>query len=1106
MFKKIYMSRFLKLFLCASFMLLSLMITPFSPANAVGSTMWNEFQNVSRDKSYTFPFMILQGGATTQELQEYTGAMMDAGNQGVMVSSDLFAPEFLGTNWFNQITTILNKQNEYTGSSLIIQDNYNFPSFYDGNYSSVRIPEQYYAKMLNTVSTDVTGPATYNSTGWGDSNLIKILAGQTDANGYIVNDTTIDITSNLSGDTLTWNVPSGNWKIMKFYWRYDLQAGYTQHWLNGFSSDAVTWYCNNIVQPYITQYGANSNLKYWFYDEPKVSGDYETTIITDLNSRLVNTNKAMVAKLYTLASQDEAFENEWINAMTNVYGTTMIGQLRSFLNTNGIKLTGHAIDLVYNTAWYDYNKIISYQDIPGGDEIFSDVGGDDWYTRPNKITTTKQVSSVSHTTGKINEMAMLEEFAGRTDRYSAIEYGEMKLVTDYATVRGINFHVPCGIDPNWQSDEAVNSHRFYGGNPNGTYYKDYIKWTSYTNKLANLFNGGYHESPVAMIMPGYYKDADSVKYYDTMESIFSNLFDVDMVDRDALLSGTISNQRLNIYNEKYKIMLIPGFSSITKGSLQKVKDFYDNGGVVIAYNVIPSKSLLSDATDSEILTLANSIWGSSPTKGDTPRQTNANGGKSYYGDNLSVMLNNTGIQTSIKVMSGTTDNLKYLHRVKDGTDLFFMVNELNNSYTAKYRFTTIGSNLNPQVWDAEGGTCYSVNYTRIDANTVDITIPIGPHESKLVVFGGGGVATKLLTTPDSNTPTLSASYTYTLNGDTVQEAYDGIISYSGQSPKSRWTCYNSGNTSDWLQLEYPVSRLIDTVIIRLYNDFAGVRLPASYNVQYWNGTSWVDCTNQSKTPTIPGNRINTVKFKKVSTTKIRVVLTHQTGYYSGITEISAYDSGFGGNWRLNEGSGTSVSDSSGNANTGTLNGGAARTAVGGGKFGRGVSLDGVSGYVDIPDDSTLDGMSAFTVSMWVKIDQVGLNGSIILGKDSNPGNESYRITQLGYNSKLHFNIKTTNNGWYSAGTGVDSTTSLQNGIWYHVVATYDGSYVRLYINGNLEATGSQAISGNIYDGMSPLRLGYPVGGAAYTDGTIDEVRVYNRTLFPSEVADLYNSY
>ena len=76
MFKKVFISKFLKLFLCALFILLSLVTTSPGPVYAVGSTMWNEFQSVSRDKSYTFPFMILQGGATTQELQEYTGAMM----------------------------------------------------------------------------------------------------------------------------------------------------------------------------------------------------------------------------------------------------------------------------------------------------------------------------------------------------------------------------------------------------------------------------------------------------------------------------------------------------------------------------------------------------------------------------------------------------------------------------------------------------------------------------------------------------------------------------------------------------------------------------------------------------------------------------------------------------------------------------------------------------------------------------------------------------------------------------------------------------------------------------------------------------------------------
>jgi len=102
---------------------------------------------------------------------------------------------------------------------------------------------------------------------------------------------------------------------------------------------------------------------------------------------------------------------------------------------------------------------------------------------------------------------------------------------------------------------------------------------------------------------------------------------------------------------------------------------------------------------------------------------------------------------------------------------------------------------------------------------------------------------------------------------------------------------------------------------------------------------------------------------------------------------------------------------------------------------------------------------------------------------------------------------TTNNSWYSTGTTASWTTQMQAGVWYHVVATYNGSYVKIYINGVLEGTGVQAISGNIIRYALPVRFGYPSSATInYFNGKIDEVRIYNSALGAAGVQRLYDSY
>jgi hypothetical protein len=83
-----------------------------------------------------------------------------------------------------------------------------------------------------------------------------------------------------------------------------------------------------------------------------------------------------------------------------------------------------------------------------------------------------------------------------------------------------------------------------------------------------------------------------------------------------------------------------------------------------------------------------------------------------------------------------------------------------------------------------------------------------------------------------------------------------------------------------------------------------------------------------------------------------------------------------------------------------------------------------------------------------------------------------------------------------------STTTVNTGAWFHGVATYDGSNVRIYINGNLESTNAR--TGTITSGAK--NIGSNSGGSSeYFDGTIATVRVYNRVLSAAEVQQNFNA-
>ncbi|MFD0674058.1 S-layer homology domain-containing protein [Cohnella sp. GCM10027633] len=134
---------------------------------------------------------------------------------------------------------------------------------------------------------------------------------------------------------------------------------------------------------------------------------------------------------------------------------------------------------------------------------------------------------------------------------------------------------------------------------------------------------------------------------------------------------------------------------------------------------------------------------------------------------------------------------------------------------------------------------------------------------------------------------VTASYTY--HGDRLEDAIDGIVSYD-DTPKSRWTAYESPNATDWVQLEYASAKSNNTAGIYIFDDGGGIKAPSAYDVQYYDGSDWVSAPNQVKSPEVPaGNELNLVAFDAVTSTQFRVLFTH-AGSKSGASEIVFADS------------------------------------------------------------------------------------------------------------------------------------------------------------------------------------------------------------------------
>jgi hypothetical protein len=205
---------------------------------------------------------------------------------------------------------------------------------------------------------------------------------------------------------------------------------------------------------------------------------------------------------------------------------------------------------------------------------------------------------------------------------------------------------------------------------------------------------------------------------------------------------------------------------------------------------------------------------------------------------------------------------------------------------------------------------------------------------------------------------------------------------------------------------------------------------------------------------------------------------------------------------MDEGAGAVAYDQSGYSNAGTL-GGTTKPVWTDGKMGEALNFDGTNntgGFVDAGNKSVLQPATAITISAWIK--PLGTDGGYqaIVAKD----NLSVAYW-FGLDSLTPYFILTSDGFTQSNAT---TSASLSIGTWYHLVAAYNGTDQRIYINGILNSNGGsnpKAHTGVIYSNSSRLLIGKSDAWSGNEfNGLIDEARIYNRALSATEVGRLYN--
>ena len=185
--------------------------------------------------------------------------------------------------------------------------------------------------------------------------------------------------------------------------------------------------------------------------------------------------------------------------------------------------------------------------------------------------------------------------------------------------------------------------------------------------------------------------------------------------------------------------------------------------------------------------------------------------------------------------------------------------------------------------------------------------------------------------------------------------------------------------------------------------------------------------------------------------------------------------------------GNILQDFSGYGNHGTIHG-ATWTQ---GKFGKALSFDGVDDYVEIPDFSGVNDQITITAWVFLPTKDQPTDYSPILEKFENWGNRIW-LNLITTSEKVHLGYALDGQDWKFISTSIDYNR------WVFVAGVVNGRKMKIYIDGLLKIEGQHEYDFDWASINAPIRMGKGLDGQIL-NGTIDEVRIYNRALSAEEI-------
>lgn len=660
-------------------------------------------------------------------------------------------PKFLSDEYFDRYLDML-ETSQSIGTELILYDDLDFPSGSGGGKLIEQHPElsrKFLVKDEFVVKggTQIVKEYALDPT----SSFIAVSALNLSTKEVL------DLSSHYNNSVLDWSAPEGEWRIMFFSCRYDVNGAYGK--LVDYMDPVAV---SKVMDMTFGEYDRHFNrffgnvIKKTFFDDVGFVHQEETwtPAITKIFEEKYKKNPALYypALYYDIGAETQSARIAFFDIRSELMAEGYVKQVSDWSEKRNLQSMGHPPENYSPNSVVANGDILKYYrhaHIPLLDAIF-------FYGRG--LHGFKQISSAADVGDKpVVGAELCGAFPADMDSLTLYR------VAMEAMARGVNFVVPHGM---WyDTDPAKVRIPPLISNENSLLRDCLPNYSTYIARSCMMLQGGKRVSDIALLWPiasiqgETYINRDATSglpvanwlpenvNHHQISNILTNQIhrDFTFVHPEDLCNGKITAQGSelllnNIENtQRFKVLIMPGGKVISLSTLKVIKKYYDNGGSVIATASLPFLSS-EFGKDEEVQSIISEMFGENE-KGIIPEEdifrSNDKGGKLAFirqtdRNTLSRTLSTMELVPDVNFENLSSTNkigyINYIHKQKENKEIYFFTNSTDDSLSTQV--TLRGEIKNIEIWNPHTGEMKKITAAKnndFDGDsfmaTIDITLP-----------------------------------------------------------------------------------------------------------------------------------------------------------------------------------------------------------------------------------------------------------------------------------------------------------------------------------------------------------------------------------------------